>query len=436
MPQSQKEISTKNFEYNLEALRAFAALAVLTGHAFGHKFSLDPSYSPAAWWVKFLPGHDCVLVFFILSGYVIGLTNKTNLTRNTIWPYLRKRWLRLYPIYIACLLLTVVVIGIKSPERVVQLSSTIAGHLLFLQTAFVPLTYENNPLWSLHNEVVYYILFIPISLFNIRPLLVCLVSALVGIICATLVPAPLLSSYGFGMVFWSSGLWLAQSSRFATQYSSPWLLWGLLSVFLSYSTLNPIITAFVKLENMPQFYKATSATIGPTIFFHDLVQLPFLFYLFCCFSNRTIKHGFWGLLVSVGTCYLYFVYTLFKYGVNSPNSLDMVFPVGILTLGTALVIISRLRSQPSVAQSLPATFIKLGSISYGIYVVHFPVSLLLSHIPVFSGSVLTFCVRLAVDVALVLGIAYFLEKKLQPWVKARLAPPMPHVVGTAPLKPA
>ena len=83
--------------------------------------------------------------------------------------------------------------------------------------------------------------------------------------------------------------------------------------------------------------------------------------------------------------------------------------------------INVLRPQSTTVIALPYPFIKLGAISYGIYVIHFPISIMLSHITVFSGTILTYCIRLAVDLLLVLTAGYLLELKVQPFFKAILS---------------
>ena len=61
----------------------------------------------------------------------------------------------------------------------------------------------------------------------------------------------------------------------------------------------------------------------------------------------------------------------------------------------------------------------VGSFSYGLYIVHAPLLYLFHRIlPSFSGTPITYTVRLVVFVATSLGVAWWLEKKFHPWIKA------------------
>jgi peptidoglycan/LPS O-acetylase OafA/YrhL len=406
--------SNRQFEFNLEALRGFAALIVVFHHAIKAKFSLDPGYYPHGVWSNPLAGHSSVLVFFILSGYVIGLTNKKPLTRRTILPYLRKRLVRLYPIYAISLLVALAVAPHSYPWP------TVAGHFLFLQNSVVPFIYENNPLWSLNYEVLYYLVFIALSYFSLSPGKVCLGAAVVGIVSGTLLQMPYLSVYSFGFVFWASGLWLAQNAgRFTVRNASHWELFGLVSLFLGYEFLNPFSMAALLLDTKLHIHFAVPGDVAIT--FSDLAQLPFCFYLFLRFTNFSFKGAGVGLAAAIVLNLGYFAYLVHRYGFPSLEVNFLLVPFATLLFGTACLGVAALQPQPTVARPLPMAFIKLGAISYGVYVIHFPISLLLSRITVFSGTATTYCIRLLLDLVLVIAAGYLLELKIQPWFKARFS---------------
>ncbi|MBO2007429.1 acyltransferase family protein [Hymenobacter negativus] len=404
----------RKFEFNLEALRGFAALIVVFHHAILHKLSLDPGYSPKGAWANPLSGHSSVLVFFILSGYVIGLTNTKPLTKSTILPYLRKRIVRLYPIYTISLLFALIIATHQYSL------TTVLGHFLFLQNSVVPYIFENNPLWSLNYEVLYYLAFIPISYFALSPGKVCLGAAVVGVIAGIILPMPYLSAYSFGFVFWVSGLWLAQNtSFFSLRYASHWELFGLVFLFLGYEFLNPLTMAVLLLDTKLHVHFANPG--GASITFSDLCQLPFCFYLFLRFTNFSFKGANVFLAAVVGLGLLYFAYIARRYGLHSSQVSYLLVPIATFLLGTACLVVGAIRPQSTEANPLPTVFIKLGAISYGVYVIHFPISIMLSRIPVFSGTAVTYCIRLLLDVVLVIAAGYLLELKIQPWFKARFS---------------
>lgn len=168
----------------LDLIRGLAAVAVLIGHGRNLLF-VDYNDIPAhrSWFA--LPylmtraGHQAVMVFFVLSGYLIGGSVFRSLKSNqwTWTGYLTHRLTRLYvvvvPGLLSCLLLDW--IGMRSGRAAalyggglslmvpnVHLSTNIAafaGNLAFLQTIRVPTLGSNTALWSLAYEFWYYMLF-------------------------------------------------------------------------------------------------------------------------------------------------------------------------------------------------------------------------------------------------------------------------------------
>lgn len=402
------------FEPNLEALRGFAALVVVLHHAFIHKHVVDPAYAPPTKWLYTFPGHSAVLVFFILSGYVIGLTNQVAITRSTIGPYLRKRLVRLYPIYAISLLLTL-------PFALHKYAwGTVVGHFFFLQNSAVPLIMENNPLWSLNNELLYYLLFIPLSYFSFRLGWVCVAAGALGVVSAAL-RMPLLTSYSIGFLFWTCGLWLAQSTHFTPKFSSRRLLLGLLALFLGYQFLDPVARACEVLNE--RYHLLAYYPGGTAVTLIDVLALPFCFYLFLRFTNHTWRYGtpVIGALLALNA--LFYAQRVSRFGFFSEQAAHLLIPAGFFFVGLALWAGAHLEKPPTGPVSLPWGMVKLGAISYGIYVVHFPISLAFARVTAFSGTAASFYVRLVLDVLVVVAAGYLLEIKVQPWFKAWLSQP-------------
>jgi len=174
---------TQRASARLDMVRGIAALAVMVGHIRG-LFFLDysdlASPSPAVTLLYAVTGlgHQAVMVFFVLSGFLIGGSVMTAMKRWTWKRYLVSRLCRLYLVLLPALLLTAVLdhIAYRQPGGHVYFDLPIAhfsiqalagrhylsvflGNALFLQTILVPTFGSNSPLWSLANEFWYYMLF-------------------------------------------------------------------------------------------------------------------------------------------------------------------------------------------------------------------------------------------------------------------------------------
>ena len=170
----------------LDFFRGLAAFAVVYGHArtlFLASVTPGQSLTPMSKMLYFLSnyGHQAVMVFFVLSGYLVGGT-VIRAVREGRWSwgrYFLQRGTRLYIVLIPALLLTLcwdygeqlqsagltpnddtAVANIRSETIREHTSPAIfVGNVAFLQTVAVPSLGSNTPLWSLTNEFWYYLLF-------------------------------------------------------------------------------------------------------------------------------------------------------------------------------------------------------------------------------------------------------------------------------------
>lgn len=145
----------------LEAVRGLAGFYVFVHHyvhcnnelAFFQKF--------------FIFGQTAVMVFFILSGFVIyysAIGRKDNLN---VRDYLVRRLRRIYPAYILVLLMGYALPKLVNGDYVTFKPWDFIGNLLMLQDKQHPhIWFEpyqgNTPLWSLSYEWWFYLLFIPV----------------------------------------------------------------------------------------------------------------------------------------------------------------------------------------------------------------------------------------------------------------------------------
>jgi peptidoglycan/LPS O-acetylase OafA/YrhL len=178
---------------HLDAVRGIAALAVVAYH-IRYKFFFDYSEATGGllsqlFYAMTSFGHDAVMVFFVLSGYLIsGTILKDVIGFRWSWPrYLLNRLTRLYVVLLPGLALTVFwdVLGLRLfplhpaytgfPQAwkhdFFNVSDSLSPAIFFANLGFmhaiagIPPLGSNSPLWSLTNEFAYYLLF-PVMLLT------------------------------------------------------------------------------------------------------------------------------------------------------------------------------------------------------------------------------------------------------------------------------
>ena len=145
----------------LQVIRGIAAVSVVLFHAefmFGPDALLNSNYQ-----IKFLSfGHAGVEIFFVLSGYIIL---RAHWGDPNSWPYFKRyvarRFTRIFPMTIVtviCLLaLTPFLRSLTSDPLLFDISAikiVTSLSLIPLQCEYIPGT-----LWSLSNEVFFYMIF-------------------------------------------------------------------------------------------------------------------------------------------------------------------------------------------------------------------------------------------------------------------------------------
>ena len=170
----------------IDLLRGIAALAVVLGHTraimntpWGQS---EHSWLGAIWVLLSSQHHIAVVIFFVLSGYMVGGAILGQIRDDKwSWPlYGVTRMTRLYVVLIPALLITLgfdfagqylvptadVYAGhgdngmalLKDPLQGHALT-TFIGNVAFLQDIYVPVYGTNGSLWSLSYEFWYYLLF-------------------------------------------------------------------------------------------------------------------------------------------------------------------------------------------------------------------------------------------------------------------------------------
>ncbi len=220
----KQQCMTSQLSVYLDLCRFIAAMVVVFAH-FVH-FGIATGE-----WVKWLPynGRDAVILFFLLSGYVISYTCQQK--KDNLEHYILARATRIFSVAIPVILLTVTVdlIGIQfNPENYTglyqyeKLYIYIPFHLSFLGEIWTlseqPFTVP--PYWSLGYEVWYYVLFAILYFYSgiKRVIIFSLVFLFVG--------------YKLWLLFplWLAGVWLYHNH-------TRWPLNPLFANFLFYGSL-------------------------------------------------------------------------------------------------------------------------------------------------------------------------------------------------------
>lgn len=412
MPDTSTLDARNKFNFDVESLRGFVAIFVVWHHLFAFGYFLDAGYQPA-YLLHYGPsGHFCVLIFFVLSGYVIGQSNRQALTGASSREYLKKRLVRLYPILVLTLALALLV----SP---LQYSFTaILSNLALLQGVAGPDV--NPPSWSLHYEMLYYLLFIPISIFRVRPLVLVGVALVVGIGNYLLYPVlhtPIISSYCYGLVFWLSGYFISQQLTAvpSEKVSYQLLLSCLLFVLCidQYNLLGTLMRQFIHVA-----FPADIVWDQLAIEIYDLAALPLALLIILMFIGKQVPHKLLLLkLLFLGSALPKLAYVA-SHGFRPGFDWGLYGLPTVFVLAALLCLFGRSAWLERAGKALVEAGIKLGELSYGIYLVHFPLLFLFNRFRVFSGTGLTFAVRLVLFLTLTLTLSYLLERVLQPRLRA------------------
>lgn len=161
------ELSNMKKLDKLEAIRGAAALYVVLHHTLPNDF-----VHSAGWGMLFRFGQEAVILFFVLSGFVINYSFQTS-KNQTFKKYFEKRFIRLYIPLLPILLLGYLMKSYEAGEFVDLRIGELLGNVIMLQdinmskpNVVVSPYWGNHPLWSLSYEWWFYMLFYPIQRFT------------------------------------------------------------------------------------------------------------------------------------------------------------------------------------------------------------------------------------------------------------------------------
>ena len=140
--------STHAYSGALDAYRGYAAVLVAVGHTISFCYPVFNNAGRSSH-IIMNGGHQAVPVFVMLSGLLIFRSLKKLNGVQDLRDYVRRRFLRIYPLYLVTALA-----GIAVGQAGFKISS-ILSELFMLRSLNFPLI-VNPPSWSLYVEVVFY----------------------------------------------------------------------------------------------------------------------------------------------------------------------------------------------------------------------------------------------------------------------------------------
>jgi peptidoglycan/LPS O-acetylase OafA/YrhL len=193
-PQSPPSFSETWASVSLDLVRGLAAILVLVDHWRNlffvqfHELGADRLFFAVPYTLT-AAGHQAVVIFFVLSGFLIARTIRRAFNRGE-WSWasylihrLVRLWIVLLPGLVLCFLWDKIGAALSTapslhfaipPIHTMYDAArgdtviTFIGNLFFVQGVLVPAFGSDGPLWSLANEFWYYILF-PLGLIAILP---------------------------------------------------------------------------------------------------------------------------------------------------------------------------------------------------------------------------------------------------------------------------
>jgi exopolysaccharide production protein ExoZ len=181
---------TTNWNSGIQILRGIAAALVVIHHSLEESLAIAPHIAPD-WLIRL--GAAGVDIFFVISGFIIYSVTYGREPRNPepAPVFLTKRFIRIFPLYWTCLLVTLALWASGYFYRSLHIDATILGSSVFLLPSKTMIL---GVAWTLVYEMYFYYLF-ALTLF-IRNALISIL-ATIGLICTALLLSKLLPMGAF-----------------------------------------------------------------------------------------------------------------------------------------------------------------------------------------------------------------------------------------------
>jgi peptidoglycan/LPS O-acetylase OafA/YrhL len=377
------------YSVHVDQYRGLCALLVFINHGTVHEELLVNNFKWPVFVAYFGSPYLSVLMFFCISGYVIGITNDT--AELDIKQYLKKRAIRLYPIYLVSIMLCIIIAGNAPLYEII-------GNIFFLQNGSTIPVFINYSTWTLNYEALYYLLFI--ALFYLRPKMWVLLTVmlLISIFLNNNGTFSSILSYNNCFYFWIMGLvigWNLFKNEAAKDRFVPIL--SLLFLHLCYTHLG-MGTMLLHIIGMRSY-----DSLSP------LFYLPFCLMVLCILTSKENAL----LRANKIICYLSPIVVFLYLGVSHRIFEDIRWVMCFIYWVLSLILYFEKRMSAFALDKLMG----IGRISYALYLLHVPVALLIKKTIFIADQRLEVLVKYTLWIGITFGVSILLERHVQPKIK-------------------
>lgn len=397
---AKKSANKSSLNLNLEALRGIAAILVV----FTHFTELINFHSKNSYFSRMVStwGTESVIIFFVLSGIVIRASFEKRPVGNLA--FLKNRILRIHPILIVSIIFTVLLE--KFAFKQIINPWQVAGNIIPVSTfnaSLALLYFKSNPvIWSLSFEMFFYVVFALGGIYR-QKINLKFIYTWFGLGCLSIIGYYLISSTPVIN-------YLLQMMAFSPIWLVGFFIWHLKDQYRS----NLFFAAF-SLACLPLVSRLhiTTHYYDPIRYLlFAITSIPFFIYL--CNWGYNIKIG-------QGKGTLWFILTLCSfifaciYIVKDPGYTRGV-KVTYMVLPLCMLLFYSITFKNIIKiiflKVIRSAFSYIGTISYSLYIIHFPILTVISllSVSIYLKSVL--------GIVIVFSVSILLENYYQPFIKS------------------
>jgi len=395
LKQSLSPSSIKHgYSKHIEQYRGLCALLVFIEHATLYPSFVVSNFKWPAYFSYFGAGHISVIVFFCISGYVIGINYDTD--DLNIKDYLKKRLVRLYPIYVIAVLTAAFLAGGFTTWEIIK-------NLLFLQNSYPYIHFYApiilNVTWSLNYEVFYYLLFI--GLFLLRPKIWCLILVMLILTIISIhsgTTTVVFVNYLDGLYIWLLGLMLGWSIfkfKIATDKFVPLLSMLFLQLCFQHLDLGLMIIHIFKINTITNL--------------DYILNIPFCLMIMCILTSKDNLFLRFNKILCYASPAFVFIFLI----INNRIFEDLRWIMCLIYWLLSLLFYYEKRISAFLLEKL--TY--MGKISYGFYLLHIPVAIIIKKTVFINNHTLEVIVKYTLWVGLTFAVSFLLERVVQPRIK-------------------